>query len=56
MSHSDYEGLEQEDSQTVLRAAGETETIQANIQDWLELDERDPGFQFDTGRNCCRCY
>jgi hypothetical protein len=29
----------------VLRAAGETETTQENIQDWLELDERDPGFQ-----------
>jgi hypothetical protein len=30
----------------VLRAAGETETAQANIQDWLQLDEGDPGFQF----------
>jgi hypothetical protein len=29
----------------VLRAAGETETAQENIQDWLQLDERDPGFQ-----------
>jgi hypothetical protein len=29
----------------VLRAAGETETTQQNIQDWLQLDERDPGFQ-----------
>jgi hypothetical protein len=29
----------------VLRAAGETETMQENIQDWLELDEGDPGFQ-----------
>jgi hypothetical protein len=29
----------------VLRAAGETETTQENIQDWLELDEGDPGFQ-----------
>jgi hypothetical protein len=28
----------------VLRA-GETETTQENIQDWLELDEGDPGFQ-----------
>jgi uncharacterized protein YehS (DUF1456 family) len=37
--------LEQEDFQTVLRAAGETETTQENIQDWLELDEGDPGFQ-----------
>jgi hypothetical protein len=25
----------------VLRAAGETETKQENIQDWLELDEGD---------------
>jgi hypothetical protein len=29
----------------VLRAAGETETTQENIQDWFELDEGDPGFQ-----------
>jgi hypothetical protein len=37
----------------VLRAAGETETTQENIQNWLELDERDPGFQFSNrGRNC----
>jgi hypothetical protein len=34
----------------VLKAAGETETMQENIQDWLELDEGDP----DRGRNCCR--
>jgi hypothetical protein len=32
----------------VLRAAGETETTQENIQDWLELDEGDPGFQHLT--------
>jgi hypothetical protein len=29
----------------VLRAAGETESKQENIQDWLKLDEGDPGFQ-----------
>jgi hypothetical protein len=29
----------------VLRADGETETMQENIQDWLEVDEGDPGFQ-----------
>jgi hypothetical protein len=29
----------------VLRAAGETETTQENIQDWLELDEGDRAFQ-----------
>jgi hypothetical protein len=29
----------------VLRAAGETETTQENIQDWFQLDEGDPGFQ-----------
>jgi hypothetical protein len=28
----------------VLRAAGETETRPENIQDWLQLDEGDPGF------------
>jgi uncharacterized protein YehS (DUF1456 family) len=32
----------------VLRAAGETETTQENIQDWLEQDEEDPGFQLLT--------
>jgi hypothetical protein len=31
-----------------LRAAGETETTQENIKDWLELDEGDPGFQLLT--------
>jgi hypothetical protein len=29
----------------VLRAAGEAETMQENVQAWLELDEGDPGFQ-----------
>jgi hypothetical protein len=29
----------------VLRTAGETETTQENIQDWLELGEGDPRFQ-----------
>jgi hypothetical protein len=32
----------------VLRAAGETETAQENIQDWLQLDDGDPGFQLLT--------
>jgi hypothetical protein len=32
----------------VSRAAGETETTQENIQDWLQLDEGDPGFQILT--------
>jgi hypothetical protein len=32
----------------VLRAAGETETAPENIQDRLELEEGDPGFQFLT--------
>jgi hypothetical protein len=36
------------DFQSVLRAAGETETTQENIQDWLQLDEGDPGFQLLT--------
>jgi hypothetical protein len=30
----------------VLRAAGEPESRQENMLDWLELDEGDPGFQF----------
>jgi hypothetical protein len=32
----------------VLRAAGETETTRENIEDWLERDEGDPGFQLLT--------
>jgi hypothetical protein len=32
----------------VLRAAGETETTRENIQDWLQLDEGNPGFQLLT--------
>jgi hypothetical protein len=44
---STYSNKEQEDFQT-LRAAGETETTQENIQDWLQLDEADLGFQFLT--------
>jgi hypothetical protein len=32
----------------VLRAAGQTQTTQENIQDWLDLDEGDPGFQLLT--------
>jgi hypothetical protein len=36
---------EEEDFQTVLRAAGKTEGTQEHIQDWLELD--------DKGKNCC---
>jgi hypothetical protein len=30
----------------VLRAAGETETTQENIQDWLQLDEETLDFSF----------
>jgi hypothetical protein len=40
----------------VLRAAVETETTQENVQDWLELDEGDPGYHLLTGRNCCSVY
>jgi hypothetical protein len=32
----------------VLRAAGQTEATQENIQDWLELDEGDLGYQLLT--------
>jgi hypothetical protein len=32
----------------VLTAAGETETIQENIQDWFQLDEGGPGIQLLT--------
>jgi uncharacterized membrane protein YjjP (DUF1212 family) len=31
-----------------LRATGEPETTQANIQNWLELSEGHPGFQLLT--------
>jgi hypothetical protein len=36
--------LEQKYFQTVLRAAGEAETTQENMQKWFELDEGDLGF------------
>jgi hypothetical protein len=39
---------EQEDCQTVLRAAGETETTPEDIQDFLEVDEEDSGCQLLT--------
>jgi hypothetical protein len=32
----------------VLTAADETDTTQGSIQDWLQLDEGDPGFQLLT--------
>jgi hypothetical protein len=32
----------------VLRAAGETEATQENIQEWFEMDEGDLGFQLLT--------
>jgi hypothetical protein len=32
----------------VLRADGESETEQENIQDWVQLDERDPEVQLLT--------
>jgi hypothetical protein len=32
----------------VFRANGGTETTRENIQDWLQLDEGDPGFQLLT--------
>jgi hypothetical protein len=32
----------------VLRAAGETETMQENIQDWFELYEGEPRFRLLT--------
>jgi hypothetical protein len=48
MGFRKQERLEQEDFQTELRAAGETETTQENIQDWFELDEGDVGFQLLT--------
>jgi hypothetical protein len=32
----------------VLKAAGETETTQENIQDWFQLEKVDSGFQLLT--------
>jgi hypothetical protein len=32
----------------MLRAAGETDTKLENVQDWLQLDKGDPGFQLLT--------
>jgi hypothetical protein len=31
-----------------MKATRETEPTQGNIQDWLQLDEAEPGFQTDT--------
>jgi hypothetical protein len=42
----------QVDFQTVLRTAGAPVTTQENMQDWLELDDGEPGFQLLAGRNC----
>jgi hypothetical protein len=40
-------GSKTTDFQAVLRAAGETETAQGNIRDWLQLDEGEAlGFSF----------
>jgi hypothetical protein len=44
----EQEELEQENFQILLRAAVETETTQKSIQDWLQLDEGDPGFRILT--------
>jgi hypothetical protein len=35
----------------VLKAVGDTETTQGNVQDWLKLNEGDPGFELLTERN-----
>jgi hypothetical protein len=32
----------------VFRVTADTEATQENIQDWLQLDEGDPGFQLLT--------
>jgi hypothetical protein len=40
----------------VLRAAGETETTQENIQYYLELVEGDPGFQLLTEEEIAALY
>jgi hypothetical protein len=36
------------DGQAVLGAAGETETAQGNIQDWLQLAVAEPGLKLLT--------
>jgi hypothetical protein len=41
-------GTEQKDFQAVLRAAAETNTMQGNIPEWLQLDEGDTGYQLLT--------
>jgi hypothetical protein len=40
----------------VLGAAGETETTQENIQDWIELDEGDTGLQLLTEEEIAALY
>lgn len=39
------DSFQQEDSETVLRATVKTQTTQENIQNWLQLQEGDPGVQ-----------
>jgi hypothetical protein len=40
----------------VLKAAGETKSTQENIQDWLQLDEGDPGYQLLTEEKLLQLY
>jgi hypothetical protein len=48
------EGLEQQEFQTVLRAAGETETAQGNVPRLASAGRRRPWTSAsDRGRNCC---
>jgi hypothetical protein len=51
----EQEGLQQETLQTVLQAAGQTETMQESIQDWIQLD-RDPGFQLLTEKGIAAVF
>lgn len=36
--------LEPEDHQTVMKLAGDTSKSEANVREWLEDDEEDPGY------------
>jgi hypothetical protein len=40
--------LKQDGFQTMLRAAGGTESTQGKLNDWLQLDEQNPRCQFLT--------
>jgi hypothetical protein len=44
--HKVFRGMRNQSKGTFRLKSGQTETMQENLKDWLQLDEGDPGFQF----------